>query len=293
MKSENCRKFSQMPSSLPLVWMLLASILFSLAQVSLAQDYVTQRGDFVTEQDSLNALLEIEKSNTLGRAPANFIPDTEIEPVPIENRIWLQNLLVEDNSGVLASIRANIASWEQTEEYAQNWNLKSTGLYNTPDVAAKKAFLNKWLLKYFDKRLAGEIKNSEEGSTLHTVGQVHQTLRPNTEVGISQKVKIKFKARLLQGRAIARVENPWVDTHATIKATGEVNVQMRKELKDIGVTAGIDYNANEGRYLAHVDKKLTEKITARISSNQEADKVMFDTDESVDKRLEFFFHTPF
>ncbi len=290
---EKCTKFSRLPSGLPLLWMLLASVLLGLAQVSLAQDYVTKRSEFVTEQDSLNAILDIEKSHKIGRAPANFIPDTEIEPVPIENRIWLQNLLVEDNHGVLAGIRANLQSWEQTEEYAKNWNLESTGLYKTPSTATKKAFLNKWLLKYFDKRLAGEIKNSEEGSTLHTVGQVHQTLRPNTEVGISKKIKVKFKARLLQGRAIARVENPWVDADATIKMTGEVNVNMRKELKEIGVSAGINYNANEGRYLAHVDKKLTDKITARISSNQEDDKVMFDTDESVDKRLEFFFTTPF
>lgn len=293
MKVKKRQNFSQLPVGFPLLWMLLASVLITMAQTSFAQDYVTKRSGYVTQEDTLNAILEMEKSSRVGRAPANFIPDTEIEPVPIENRIWLQNLLVEDNHGVLASIRANLNSWEQTDEYAKNWNLKSTGLYNTPDVARRKTFLQKRLLKYFDKRLAGEIKNSEEGSTLHTVGQVHQTLRPNTEVGISKKVKVKFKARVLQGKAIARVDNPWVDTHATVKLTGEVNVQMRKELKDLGVTAGINYNANEGRYLAHVDKKLTDEITARISSNQSDDKVMFDTDESVDKRLEFFFSTPF
>lgn len=293
MKVEKRQKFSQLPVGFPLLWMLLASVLITMAQTSFAQDFVMERSEYVTQDDTLNAILELENSNKIGRAPANFIPDTEIEPVPIQNRIWLQNLLIEDNHGVLASIRANISSWEQTEEYAKNWNIESTGLYKTPDLDRKKAFLQKTLLKYFDKRLAGEIKNSEEGSTLHTVGQVHQTLRPNTEVGISKKVKVKFKARVLQGKAIARVDNPWVDTHATVKLTGEVNVQMRKELKDIGVTAGINYNANEGRYLAHVDKKLTDQITARVSSNQADDKVMFDTDEEVDKRLEFFFSTPF
>ncbi|MCO4793165.1 MAG: hypothetical protein KC493_05615 [Bacteriovoracaceae bacterium] len=276
----------------PFVWMMIAAALIFMANVGMAQDYVLDKTDH-TDSSSLNAILELEKSEKVGRSPANFIPDTEIEPIPLQNRIWLQNLLVEDNSGVLASIRANIQGWEATEEYAKNWNLESTGLYDTPKRATKKAFLNKWLLKYFDKRLAGEIRNSQEGSTLHAVGKVHQTLRPNTEVGLTKKIKVKFKARVLQGRAIARVENPWVDTHATVNIDGEVNVQMKKSLSDIGVTAGINYNANEGRYLAHVDKKLTEKITARVSSNQKDDEMMFDVDEKVDKRLEFFFHTPF
>lgn len=280
----------QMVKGLPVGWIALVAALMFLANNSFAEEYVLEREKLV---QSINPKKSIASSKSAGRAPANFIPDTEIEPVPMENRIWLQNVLMEDTHGVLASIRSDIHSWEVTEEYARNWSLESTGLYKTPDDERKKAVLSKKILRYFDKRLSGEIKNSEEGSTLHTVGQVHQTLRPNTEVGISKKIKVKFKARVLQGRAIMHVENPWVDVNANIKATGEVSVHFHKNIEELGIQTALDYNAREGQYIARVDRRLTETITARISSSQSDEKMMFDFDESVDRRLEIFYFKPF
>ena len=46
---------------------------------------------------------------------------------------------------------------------------------------------------------------------LHRVGQVQKALKPSTSVNVSKKVKLKFKAKVLQRQARFIVANPWMD----------------------------------------------------------------------------------
>src|SRR5690606_16227783 len=124
------------------------------------------------------------------RAPANFIPDDQIEPLPLQQRLWIQEILVEDNSGVLETTRNNFMHWHEKEEYVRKWNVEATGDLATPSAEWKRSYLMKQMLKYVDKRISGEIKNAEEGSTFHTVGKVEQALRPDAEAKISKLVSV-------------------------------------------------------------------------------------------------------
>ncbi len=225
------------------------------------------------------------------RAPANFIPDDQIEPLPLEQRLWIQEVLVEDQAGVLESMRNNFEHWQQKEEYVRRWKVEAVGPLATPTAEQKKSYLMKQLLKYADKRLSGEIKNAEEGSTFHNIGQVEQALRPNAEAKISSKVSLKLRARVLQGKAILLVNNPWVGYHATIKMNGSVDMHLEKELKDFGVRTAVDYQVKDGIYVARVEKSITTEISARFSATQDIDKAPFKSES--DSRIELTYSRGF
>jgi len=226
------------------------------------------------------------------RSPAHFVPNDDVDPQPIvENRLWLQDVFVKDDEGHLDATKNQIAEWQEKEEYAQNWNVQSTGLYNTPEEKEKKAYFNRQMLKYADKRLAGEVKNSEKGSVMQSVGQAQKALAPTTEVGITQNIKVKFRARVLQGKAMMKIENPYVDSETEVKASGAVHTKVEKNLKSIGLIAGVDYAVTEKTWTARFDKTLTERISARVSSVQ-TDKTMAFSANS-DRIVQLMYSLPF
>jgi len=207
--------------------------------------------------------------NLLERKPAN-VPDEEVLLVPDFDKPLLLTIFAEDDGGVMKGMRDSISSWESTDEYAAKWNLKSTGLYNTPSADEKRRMIAIKLLKYADKRFAGEMKNAEVGSTMYNVGKVEKSLRPNTEV--------------LQGKAVMDIKNPWVECSTTVAATGKVNVVTKKDFKELGLTTAAEYSVNEAQWIAYADQKITENVKARLSSTQSSHTMMFEND--AEKKVE-------
>jgi hypothetical protein len=189
--------------------------------------------------------VKLKKGRGVGRAPANFIPDDEIEPEPVQEKIWLQTLLIADDSGVLNGMKKEITAWEELREWRDLWDVESTGLYYVPSAAEKKSWFERMLLKYADKRLAGEVRNAEEGSTLHQVGQVQKALKPKAEVGISENIKVKVRGKVLQGLVVVNVINPWVDSYANVNIEGDVDIHVNKKINQLGLDTGIDYNVTD------------------------------------------------
>jgi hypothetical protein len=252
-----------------------------------------------------------------GRGPSNFVPDDEIQPLPLENKTWTQQILIEDDAGVLVGVRKDLAEWQETQEYARTWNLQSTGVYDVETIDQKKAYLQKMILKYADKRLSGEVKNAEAGSALHSVGQAQKALKPNVEASVTENIKLKFKARVLQGKAIMEVRNPYIQYSTTANLKGEINLDAAKEFKELGVNtsanyradednlkvhvvktfkdldvqASIDYQVSEETWTASLQKPLYKNLIGRVSSSQ-ADKEMILGNES-NQVMEVMFNTSF
>lgn len=220
------------------------------------------------------------------RAPASAF-DEEVLVAPFEQKATVKYIFAEDDAGVMRGMRDSLSSWEQTEEYAHKWHLESTHLYNTPTTSQKSSYLSTYMLKYADKRFAGEMKNAEEGSALYSVGKVEKSLRPNASVGVTKNVSIKFKARVLQGKAIMDVKNPWVECSATVKANGKTNVLTKKDFKELGTSTGVEYNVNESQWIAFVDQEITQNIKARVSSTTQPNG------NDADKRVEMAATFPF
>jgi len=225
------------------------------------------------------------------RKPANLVPDDEMEVVPVRQILWTEQILVEDDAGVLNNMQNQITEWDSRRNYVEMWDLESTGLYGPPTEAHKRSYVGTNLLRYFDKRLAGEIKNADDNSALRAVGQVHKTLRPKAEARISENVKLRFKAQALQGKAYFILENPYVETQTLVTATGRVELTVAKSLKPLGVATRVNYYANRGEYVGEVDKILTDHIVARYSSRQNDKTMMFNRQS--DQTIQLIFSHPF
>lgn len=216
------------------------------------------------------------------RKPASA-PEEEVMTLPTFDKPLLVSLFAEDDAGIMATMRTSLNTWEEQENYSKRWNLESTGLYKTPTTSDKRKYIANKLLKYADKRLSGEIRNADEGSTLHSVGKVEKSLRPNAVVSLSKLVSVKFKARVLQGKAIMEVRNPWVEFSTTLAATGSVKLLTQKNFKELGTSTGVEFAANNSEWVAFVDQEVTTNVKARLSSTQKNQSI-FNND--ADKKVE-------
>jgi hypothetical protein len=233
-------------------------------------------GEKLSESENKKLLHSLNPyTKTVSRGPSNFVPDEEASDLPSDVVLWYENILVPDRAGVMNRMRETYDSWERTQEYARNWNMESTGLYDVKDQEDRVKYFNRHILKYFDKRLSGEIKNAEKGSTLARVGSVQKALKPQTRVEVSKNFKLKFKARPIQGRGFMNIENPWINNSTTVKINGRVNINLNKDIKLLGLKANLDYDVNGGHYVASLNKPLTDEITARVTSSQEDKDVAF------------------
>ena len=224
------------------------------------------------------------------RKPSSVDEEVIVLPVAFQN-FSSDVIFAEDDAGIMREVKSSLESWDRTDEYAKKWDLKSTGLYNTPETIDRKAFIRSKILKYADKRLSGEMKKAEEGSTLHTMARVEKSLRPNANVNISKDFGLKFKVRVLQGTGIVEVKNPWIDCNATVNAKGETRVVTKKEFKNLGASSGAEYSVNDSVFLAYVDQQLTGNIKARVSSTQSNGTNVFADD--ADARMELTASFPF
>ncbi|NOT78156.1 MAG: hypothetical protein HOP07_04040 [Bacteriovoracaceae bacterium] len=228
--------------------------------------------------------------NYIERKPASIEEEVLTVPLAIDT-FSNETLFAEDDSGVMRDLKATLQSWDSTDEYANKWDLKSTGLFNTPDTIEKRKFIEKKLLRYVDKRLSGEMKKAEEGSALHKVSKVEKQLRPNASVNISKNFGLKFKARVIQGKATVEFKNPWIECNTVVSAAGKIRVITRKEFKGLGTASGAEYGVNEAQIVTYVDQQLSNNIKARISSTQTNSLDIFSND--ADARVEMSASFPF
>jgi len=215
-------------------------------------------------------------------------PDDDMSPVPAVHNLWLNNVFVPDDAGALYSIKDTYDSWLETEEYVDNWSLESTKLYKVPSPEEKKSYTSKIFLKYADKRLSGEVRKSKEGSTLYAVGQAQKALRPQAEVQMAPRVKVKFRGRVLERRIMMHVYNPLMDYQTTLNHKGEIIMAATREIKPVGIFASLNYELRNDSWVAAFDRRLTEKWSTRLSSTQNDETMAFS--KTADTRLELFFN---
>ena len=234
---------------------------------------------------TLNADDTKKVSESISRKPSAV--EEEMLTIPlIQNESFFtnENMFAEDDAGVMRDLKASLRSWESTEEYARVWDLKDTGLYSTPTTEQKSQYILKKMLRYADKRLSGEMRRAEEGSTLHSMSRVEKNLRPNASVNVSKNFGFKFKARVLQGKVIVDVKNPWIECNATMSANGRARITTRKDFKEVGMSSGAEYSVNDSSLLTYIDQQVTDNVKARVSNT---------SGDNADSRLEMMASFPF
>lgn len=240
---------------------------------------------------SLNLLASVQAQGIASRGPASM--EEEVLTVPMSKSFFSnETIFAEDDSGVMASIKYDVKEWEKREEFAEIWDLKGIEFYEPVSEDDKKAYLGKKMLRYLDRRLSGEMKKAENGSTLHTIKTVEKNLRPDATVAIAKNFSVKFKARVLQGKVIVDFRNPWIEANTVISVNGKAKLITKKEFKELSIVTGAEYSVTESEMLAYVDHQFTKNIKGRISSTQENGVNIFggDTDARVEVSATFPFN---
>ncbi len=227
--------------------------------------------------------------DSIQRSPASGnVPDEEQILAPKTDIALMNVWLKDDDAGVMASMRDRLQNWDNIDQYARLWNLESTNLHQTPDIEDRKNMILGNLLKYADKRLAGEIKNAEEGSTFHTVGKVEQAIKPQASVTVAKDFALKFKARPLTGKAMVELRNPYFQHETTISMNGNIRTIASKEFKDTGFKAGSEFQVGDEKWIAFVDQELSQNIKARLSStNNKPDFIGSAADKKIEMMATF------
>ncbi len=216
------------------------------------------------------------------RDPSNYYPSDSYVYVPYEEKTFWSELVVPDRKGVLNSMKFQMELWQEDEDFLEYWDLYDTGQYQDVTVDIKKGFVARQGLRYLDKRLSGEIKQAEQGSTLHRVGQVKDALKPESEVGFSENYKLKFSAKVIRGLMIMRLKNPYIDDLVVeYKAldslafwdgdsyANETRIYMIHTFKELGAFVNYEYKTHDEVFVWETGKILTSKLNLVVSSIQD------------------------
>lgn len=230
-------------------------------------------------------------ADTTDRGPANYIPDDEVSVSPIENTLWVDRVIVKDDAGVLETTANDIQRWQDEEEFRQNWGVNPLGAQGAPNQQQKRSYIERQALKYLDKRLTGEVKRAEKGSTLHKVGTVQKALKPSSTVQISKKFKLRFKAKLLQRQATVYVINPYVNNSLDVNDRGQAVLRMSNKVKPLQISSDLRVDFHNSTYASSLSRPVSKKVRAIISTHQRLNQAPFES--NADNRLEFRYFTAF
>ena len=217
---------------------------------------------------------QIDRDFTAPRHPSFYAPRDREIIIPLDFEVpWNQeNVLLEDDRDVLLNIKKTTKSWDQEEYFIEFWRLEDTGIYKPVPLKEKKSYLEKNMLRYADKRLAGEIKKSKEGTTLHKMGKVQKTLRPQTKIQLSPLYRIRLRAKVLRGLIMLKLENPYIDeTQLEFKAlnkasfwdkksyVGRAKLHLKQPFGENNLyLSHIEYRFYEGRWKWQIQREFKE-----------------------------------
>jgi hypothetical protein len=273
MKQLKCQNYSQVREKEPFpLWILLHVITVT----------------YLVFLISAHAAEKIEV--TISRAPASAVIDTDIIEHAEKYPHWLNRLTKEDSKGVMVHMRNQIDQWERQDQYIERWNV-SSHVMQAEDLENRRRFVKRQALKYLDKRLTGELKRADSHSGLYKVAQAKKNLSPSSQINVGENMKLKFRAKVLQGKATILFKNDYFESEAVLKASGRANVRVHKELSEMGVRTEVDLDAQAGRWRAILDKQIDENWSTRVVSDQDDKDMVFSKD--ADTRVELYFSKPF
>jgi len=203
-----------------------------------------------------------------GRGPANYFPSDDFEVAPIEHESWVKFIYTEDNEGILSDMRNTFSNWESQENYARRWNLRALEV----TTKTKRKYLTKYFVKYIDRRISEEAKKSKAGSNIRKINTAKKSLNPKIAIGFSDKVRLRFKGRPLQGFGWMVLQNPLVDVKLQMEITGNTFFEANKDFYDIKLNSRVNYDVIEDKFLAEINKVIIPNMVANISYENELDQ---------------------
>ena len=103
--------------------------------------------------------------------------------------------------------------------------------------------------------------------------------------------KIMSTELTLEQKFTMQVKNPFLKLHADAFVNGRMKLHSGKRFKKVGVTTNLDYEVNDGRWIASVNKQLSQRVKARLSAIKEGAPSFYD--KETDKTMQLIYQRPF
>ncbi len=207
-------------------------------------------------------------------AQIDISPDNQVVS-PYQSSSWLQELLIEDQTGTLGEVKNQVRTWQTHDEYLENWDMEDVASNSSPDEHARKKYLKRRLLKYLDHRVRGELKDAKKNSAfLRGIDEAQQAVSPSGSVSVNN-VKVRFSAQLLRGRAMLRLVNPYLHFTTHFRSNGEIVIHMWREFADWKIRSDLDIRPLDNYYRAKLSRPLGPHINAALSSEQDLSSIAF------------------
>lgn len=234
-----------------------------------------------------------KSTKSVGRKPANFVPDDEVILVP---KVIKKNFLDEfheKHREELNSARKKLRFWLSQEQYAKDYGLENTGIVSLPTIEQKENFLYRNYLRFiskdFERSTNRGLQNTiqqwstdDEIDTLKAL-ELHDRVvvkarksRGKKGIDTTKTVKVgkddfKFgvQPRLEIGMIKFTVRSKYVRARAWIGVNGNQELMFQREFASIGGSAFVNYYIDQTRVLANFDKRLSASWVLRLTHDKD------------------------
>lgn len=223
------------------------------------------------------------------RNPQNYVPDTDTYAL-YEEEDFIQDMWDKDHGGALEQLRLEVDNWQNNEQYIFNYGLSNFDQGAKPTINQKRREIEKGFLRYLDKRIMHNIEHAPKQSSLSKVKSAKKALRPSSTADISENFKIKFRARVLQGRGSILFINPWLDASAQFSLSGKLEFKLEREFQAPQILTQLTVNLKNEEWTALMQKSLTETLKAQVLAIQPTKSMALD---NADRRIQLLYQKSF
>lgn len=240
------------------------------------------------------------ESGLAKRAPASYLPDDDVIVKPINNEVgFYQRYVAQDKSIEVIQSRNQIQIWQNNQAFAEQYGYDSTGTgssYYVPTAEEKWEYFKDRYMRYLRRQGEQPFKDMpkdwysdfRESQRVDTIDELEagfkrtqkKSLTGKTlpkefqakEVSFWKENKFVFQPRLDQGLVIVGIKGKFIDARAWVGINGKTEVNIKKEIHEIGFRAMFNYELDTGEYFTSIDQALTDHLKARFIASKRPDR---------------------
>ncbi|MBD66362.1 MAG: hypothetical protein CME62_14220 [Halobacteriovoraceae bacterium] len=235
------------------------------------------------------------QKTSIGRAPANFVPDDDLIVVPMVIEKNIYERFNEKHEEDFKEAREKLAFWITQEEYAKAYGLEDTGAVDLPTQDERERFLQRNYLRFLSKDVErstnGELQDTlrrwtadDELDAIEMQEKHEEVLvrarkerggkvyKKEKEVKVGEeRIKFGFQPRLEIGMVKIDMETPYFEAKAWLGVNGNQEINFEKKIRSWGSKFRANYEIDQSRLLCAYDQRLIGNLSLRFSHTKDMD----------------------
>jgi hypothetical protein len=247
----------------------------------------------------ISGMAQGQVSSSVNRIPASYIPDDDVIVKPIDNELsFYQQYVASDNSEDVVQSRNQLKVWNDNQQFAEQYGVDSslTGSpFYVPTQEEKLEYFKSKYMRYLRQKGEKPLKDMPKNwyqdfrasNEVDTIDEMENRFKATTrkshtdktlpealqqkEVSIWKQTKFIFQPRVDQGLVVVGIRGPIAYARAWVGVNGKTEINLQKNIDEIGFRLMFNYEADTGKYFTSADQRLTDNVYARVTSLKNPD----------------------